>query len=197
MSVRLIPLDAGAQFPPGRLDEIIGYLATSLSDVIAPIAVDKVDVVVAPTNRPVKGWDVNGFAMGDHWVVLGVDPDCAGREKSPLAIQLRAVLAHELHHAKRGQGPRYGRTLGEALISEGLAQCYEEEVGCPTPNYATAVKKESNWTDLHRRRSAKPRHPSMTIRNGSMEARSIPPFPGVAATVWDMPWSDNGFWRAN
>ena len=37
-------------------------------------------------------------------------------------------------------GPGYGTTLGEALVSEGLAQCFEEQMGCATPNYATAVR---------------------------------------------------------
>ena len=72
--------------------------------------------------------------------MAAAEPGCAGRETRPLAGQLRATLAHELHHAMRNRGPGYGRTLGEALVSEGLAQCYEEEVGCPTPNYATKVR---------------------------------------------------------
>lgn len=31
------------------------------------------------------------------------------------------MVAHEVHHALRWDGPGYGRTLGEALVSEGLA----------------------------------------------------------------------------
>ncbi|WP_313901127.1 DUF2268 domain-containing putative Zn-dependent protease [Methylobacterium sp. J-092] len=34
---------------------------------------------------------------------------------------LRRTVAHEAHHGMRMAGPGYGRTLGEALVSEGLA----------------------------------------------------------------------------
>src|SRR5262249_2234063 len=88
------------------------------------------------------------------------DPGCDGREKRPLAAQLRAMLAHEVHHAVRSRGPGYGSTLGEALVTEGLAQCYEEQVGCPTSNYAVAVRgpalgklvrlaKDELWSDRY------------------------------------------------
>ena len=34
---------------------------------------------------------------------------------------LRRQVAHEVHHCLRMAGPGYGRVLGEALVSEGLA----------------------------------------------------------------------------
>ena len=51
-------------------------------------------------------------------------------------VVVQRVLAHELHHVVRGRGPGFGRSLGETMVSEGLAQCFEEEVGAPTPFYA-------------------------------------------------------------
>lgn len=38
------------------------------------------------------------------------------------------MLAHELHHSSRWDGPGYGKTLGEALVSEGLAGHFAQEV---------------------------------------------------------------------
>ncbi|CAO4138074.1 hypothetical protein LPLAFNJD_LOCUS52 [Methylorubrum aminovorans] len=34
---------------------------------------------------------------------------------------IRRTIAHEVHHCRRFAGPGYGDTLGEALVSEGLA----------------------------------------------------------------------------
>lgn len=39
--------------------------------------------------------------------------------------ELLAMLAHELHHCARWTRPGYGATLGEALVSEGLACVFE------------------------------------------------------------------------
>ena len=138
MTVRFVPLDAGREFEAGFLERILAWLEAAARDVAPPLAAERVDVV--PNRRPMPGWNCCGFSQGPWRIEIGVEPDCAGRETRPLDEQLRAVLAHELHHAMRERGPGYGRTLGEALVSEGLAQCYEEEIGCPTPNYATAVR---------------------------------------------------------
>ncbi|GGO27498.1 DUF2268 domain-containing putative Zn-dependent protease [Deinococcus humi] len=57
-------------------------------------------------------------------------------------------MAHELHHARRWQGPGYGQTLLEVLVSEGLAQMNElDERGGQLPPYAQAdVDLEALWT---------------------------------------------------
>ena len=41
-------------------------------------------------------------------------------------VELRAVIAHELHHMARWQNAGYGDTLGGAIASEGIASYYEE-----------------------------------------------------------------------
>jgi hypothetical protein len=140
MPVRFIPLDAGQQFAIGRLDAIVAWLEEAAREVAPPVRAGRVDVIIVPSKHVVPGWDCNGFAHSAWLVTIGIDPTCDGREKRSLAAQLRAVLAHELHHAMRSRGLGYGSTLGEALISEGLSECYEEEVGCPTSNYALAVR---------------------------------------------------------
>jgi Predicted Zn-dependent protease (DUF2268) len=45
-----------------------------------------------------------------------------------LEVQLRLTLLHEFHHLLRWDGPGYGKTLGEALVSEGLAQHFVHEM---------------------------------------------------------------------
>jgi uncharacterized protein YjaZ len=61
-------------------------------------AADRIDVWIDPTHP---------------WV------EAAGEE------ELLAMLAHELHHCARWTRPGYGATLGEALVSEGLACVFE------------------------------------------------------------------------
>lgn len=50
-------------------------------------------------------------------------------------LSLERMFAHELHHAARWDGPGYGSSLGEALVSEGLAGAFVQEVygGMPEP----------------------------------------------------------------
>jgi uncharacterized protein YjaZ len=38
------------------------------------------------------------------------------------------TLCHEFHHARRYDGPGYGKTLFDGMIFEGLAMAFEEEV---------------------------------------------------------------------
>ena len=67
---------------------------------------------------------------------------------------IEAVVAHELHHLARWHYTGYGLSLGEAVISEGLASLYEEEISNIKPAWAKAkVDKESlqklikDWND--------------------------------------------------
>jgi hypothetical protein len=142
MTVRFVPLDAMGEFKPGRLDQIVGWLEEAANDLVPRLELDRVDIVVAPTPRRwvIPGWDLNAYAHGVSRLTIGVDPTCDGSEKEPLDRQLRTTLAHELHHIQRFRGPGPHNTLGANLVAEGLAQCFQEEAGCPTPNYATAVK---------------------------------------------------------
>ena len=152
MTVRFVPLDAMGELPPGRLDAAVAALEAAAADILPLLDVDRVDVMVHASGRLIPGWDLNGYAINAGLITIGLSTkprllaERSGSElidlsvrARPLSDQLRSVLAHELHHAVRSRGPGYGRSLGEALVSEGLAQCFEEEAGCPTPNYATVV----------------------------------------------------------
>jgi len=55
---------------------------------------------------------------------------------------LPGSLAHEIHHSRRIlAGPGYGRTLGEAIVTEGLAVAFEREAfpWAPQSPWASAI----------------------------------------------------------
>jgi hypothetical protein len=62
---------------------------------------------------------------------------------------LRRQVAHEVHHCLRHAGPGYGRTLGEALVSEGLAgQFVNRLYGTPPELWERAVAPREAWRHL-------------------------------------------------
>jgi len=87
-------------------------------------------------------------------IYVTVDPENPVLRANP-AMSLERMLAHELHHSARWDGPGYGATLGEALVSEGLAGHFAQEVfgGAPEPweslpvsvLRAHASKAQADW----------------------------------------------------
>lgn len=49
---------------------------------------------------------------------------------------IKSTVAHELHHLVRWQHAGYGSTLGEAILTEGLATYYESIIANWTPPWA-------------------------------------------------------------
>jgi len=62
-----------------------------------------------------------GYAYRSNLFSLTVDPGNPNFATSLDNGTLLRQLVHEVHHCLRMAGPGYGRTLGEALVSEGLA----------------------------------------------------------------------------
>ncbi len=94
-----------------------------------------------------------GYAPDAQVIFLTVDPDNPALLENADA-SLERMFVHELHHAARWNGPGYGSTLGEALVTEGLAGHFAQEVyGGPAEpwesvdaetvqNFAAQVMKE-------------------------------------------------------
>ncbi|KMO40149.1 hypothetical protein VQ02_08430 [Methylobacterium variabile] len=74
---------------------------------------------------------------------LTVDPDNPNFERSVRDGDLHRTVAHEVHHCLRTAGPGSGWTLGEALVSEGLAgQFVNHLFGSPPAPWERAVTDE-------------------------------------------------------
>ena len=106
----------------------------------AALPLGPVDLVV----RHVPGWAIPerghvGYTPTASLIELTADPALPAF-RDHLGESLSRALAHEFHHAARWDGPGYGTTLGEGLVSEGLACIFAREIypGPPEPWEAPA-----------------------------------------------------------
>ena len=103
----------------------------------AKLVLGDLDVVVmAAPKFVISRLGVNGYAYDAHQILLQLDPDHDSLAQNS-EHRVSALLEHELHHCARSLacGGLTG-TFGEALVSEGLACCFEEEIVGVTPFYA-------------------------------------------------------------
>ncbi|MGB9430324.1 MAG: DUF2268 domain-containing putative Zn-dependent protease [Gammaproteobacteria bacterium] len=142
MSIKLHLLNAGGKLSPwsGRLEPAF---AKSVGSIVALLAVDNVDIVVRAGHRVMPETGIGGYSPSADVVYITLDPEHP-RLSTSFEREFLVTLGHELHHCARHSGPGYGRTLGEALITEGLACNFEAELpGGAAPFYARAVEGAS------------------------------------------------------
>jgi Predicted Zn-dependent protease (DUF2268) len=86
-------------------------------------------------SRSIPEVGVGGFTdPQDGDVFVWIDDTPPSGLPAALRTWVPATLAHELHHSSRiRMGPGYGSTLGEALVTEGLADHFAAEVFPRTP----------------------------------------------------------------
>lgn len=91
-----------------------------------------VDVhVMAAPDECIPQWGTGGFTQGPHAVLVAVDPN-----HDVQTDHLISTLVHEIHHAMRWRGPGCGTSVGERLVSEGLAEAFEVQCTGREPLYA-------------------------------------------------------------
>lgn len=95
---------------------------------------DKIDAIFldAPS-QVIPEYGVGGYSLSGNIVYISIDPDSDKITKQELLL----TILHEVHHCMRYRGPGYGETLGEAMISEGMASLYETEHSSKPPIYVT------------------------------------------------------------
>lgn len=92
------------------------------------------DVVVKAGGYTLPEKGHAGYCPESGVVYITVDPANPAFAQNQ-SHSLEHMFAHELHHAARWTGPGYGVTLGEAVVSEGLAGHFSLELfaGEPEP----------------------------------------------------------------
>lgn len=139
MSIRLHLLNASGKLSPWER-RLADAFAQSTETLAALLPVQNVDVVVQAGKRVIPETGIGGFSPSGEVVYITIDPDHPNFP-SVLETEFLATVGHELHHCARHTGPGYGHTLGEALVTEGLATNFEAELrGGKAPFYACAVQ---------------------------------------------------------
>lgn len=109
-------------------------LESTYQKAMARLKLPALDVVVKLGAQVIPEKGHLGYCPEPGVVYIIVDPEnpafCRNTHQS-----LERMFAHELHHAARWTGPGYGVTLGEAIVSEGLAGHFALEIfgGEPEP----------------------------------------------------------------
>ena len=142
-----MPLLGGAEMPQitlhilnaqKKLTAHCEWLQTSLTHTYEKakrlMQIPSLDVVVKAGKFVIPEKGHAGFCPEAGIVYITVDPENSAFCKND-AHSIERMFAHELHHAARWSGPGYGSTLGEVLVSEGLAGHFSIELlgGEPEP----------------------------------------------------------------
>lgn len=116
----------------GRIRAEIDAAFDAIARVMPP---PRVDIVIHQIPHwPVPELGFGGSTPSRCTMFLGFDTTHPALDER-LVGGLRRVVVHEAHHCLRQAGPGYGTRLGEALVSEGLADHFVLEVlgGSPDP----------------------------------------------------------------
>ena len=124
----------------GAIVEKIDAASTAVSKLVPS---SKLDILVQRGRRVIPEIGMVGYAHRQSLFSLVVDPKNPNFSDSMADNTLTRTVIHEVHHCLRMAGPGYGSTLGEALVSEGLAgQFVRELVGNPPEPWEEAVEEE-------------------------------------------------------
>jgi len=141
--IKLYLLEADKDLKP-FLKEVGQIARASISKIqkVLPFK-EPVDVVIYRYYTTDKNFLVSGYTPTGNTVWIYTDPSHKNYIKSVKKL-LPITLAQELHHACRWQGPGFGKTLKETLVTEGLAAHFETETfgGKPSDFYVQFSDKE-------------------------------------------------------
>ena len=120
----------------GTLDAHLDDVSGAFDDAVEParrlLGAEGIDVVIidAP-DQTIPEWGVGGYTHGPHIIVVALDPSAVIAKQ-----HVTTTLVHEFHHAMRWRGPGCDGSLAQMLVSEGMAQLFEEEVVGEAPFFS-------------------------------------------------------------
>jgi hypothetical protein len=107
-------------------------------------------IVEQTTNVPPQTGEAGYTDPPTGQVLIGLDPHSQVTFSETLAVWLPQALAHEIHHSVRIlAGPGFGTTLGEFLVSEGMASAFFHQAfagtDAPWDDALTAAQEHALW----------------------------------------------------
>ena len=139
MTIAFHLLDAMEEIPAPLKEEVARELEAANARIARLVQLERLDVIVAPNDYVIPELGLNGFASSPSLITVTLDPTSPRLSDRERPVRILGILAHEMHHVARLRSGVEAYTLGGRFVSEGLAQCFEEEVGAPTPFYAVAL----------------------------------------------------------
>jgi hypothetical protein len=114
----IVLLNLGSIGPFNDIEKIVKPVFSEL----APFLTRKKQVLYI---RDIPKYAIDGKYVGGNAYI-----DCEAQISTPVwpadVAQMTGSIAHELHHLARWQTVGYGKTLGEAITSEGFASMYAQ-----------------------------------------------------------------------
>ena len=146
-----------------QLDGYVELIQTSIGDakqraerITEPVTLDVI-IQVCP-GRVIEEVGHVGYAPTSSMIQLTFDPANPNFQTN-LGERLSRSVAHELHHCLRWDGPGYGTTVGETLISEGLACLFPHQLYGHEPESWEHLAPDWDMADLVERAQAEWREP--------------------------------------
>lgn len=99
----------------GHMSAIRATLRETVARVEGHVDLPRFDLVLRAGDAVMPDWGIGGKSPAPGVIEITLMPERFSAE------HLQRTLVHELHHLLRWEGPGYGLSLGEALVSEGLA----------------------------------------------------------------------------
>ena len=116
----------------GRLTPYMELSKKALKETIKRIEksfpINNLDVAIFDSpETAIPEFGMGGYTVNPNYITISVDPKNSNISKVYYE-ELIDTLAHEFHHVARWRTVGYGRTLLEAMITEGLADYFANEV---------------------------------------------------------------------
>ena len=112
----------------GRLGQNRPWLTRTINDAVERVRVladpGDLDIALRPDTKVPKETGHAGQCLAAGQILLIVDPMNLVLTRNRNGA-LQRTVSHELYLSLRAEGPGYGETLGEGLVSEGLALSFE------------------------------------------------------------------------
>lgn len=121
----------------GRLIPYLNTIRKSVQEAVfkieAKIPLISVDVVICDNPKAtIPHLGIGGQTITSNLVMVSLDPS-SKFFLSKIEEEILRTLAHELNHCARWECVGYGKTFLEAMISEGLADHFDEEISKEEP----------------------------------------------------------------
>lgn len=121
----------------GKLDSLLPKITTAfdegISVLVDKLKADRIDIIFLYDSKwTIPELGVGANSPGPYNLYVSLDPGFKNLKQSDIFLS----IVHEGHHCMRWRKPGYGVTLGEAMVSEGLATLFEEEISGEPPIYS-------------------------------------------------------------